>query len=81
MEEKGLDEKLVELGAHPNIKCSQKKELLEEHAATWQHNGLSSFRESEQFKVIRTECLTPHAIKISVELSYNSHWTDQKCIE
>eukprot|EP01039_Chlorochromonas_danica_P006211 gene6211-6849_t len=81
MEQKGLEEKLAELRAQPEIKCMHKKELLTEHEATWRSNGLTSFAREEHYKVIKAESLTPYALKVTVDLSLNGHWTDQKCVE
>lgn len=82
MEQKSLEEKLLELRDLPAIKCMHKKELLKEHADTWRRNGLSSFaEESAQYSVVRAECLSAYAVKVTVELAVNGHWTDQQCVE
>lgn len=76
-----MNDKLEQLRAQPQIKCMHKKELLTEHEQTWQTNGLSTFAQREEYKIVRVECLTTFAIKITVELALNDHWTDQQCTE
>jgi hypothetical protein len=77
LEEMTLQTKLSFLKDHRDWKCMNKNEVLDEHADTWQHNGLSNLRYEE----IARRPLDPsaRAIKVKVDVGENCHWTDLVC--
>ena len=47
-------------------------EVLEEHEATWATNGLRNAR----YRTVSTQQLNDYAVRITVDLLLNGHWTD-----
>jgi hypothetical protein len=77
MEDMDLTKKLDFLRTHKVLKCMNKHEVLEEHARTWQQNGLRDLRYLETAR----ESLDADGLasKITVDVLLNKHWTDARC--
>lgn len=83
MEKMSLAEKIAVLKSHNKWKCQKKWELLQEHEATWQRNGLNSLR----YQIVQSQTLRRHshptlmmecvvAVKVQVDLGLNNEHTD-----
>jgi hypothetical protein len=73
MEQMSIDTKINFLKAHSEWKCNVKREVLNEHATTWQQNGLNTLKyEIESEIVSEDECVTT----LMVDVQLNGHWTD-----
>ena len=75
MEEMDLTNKLNFLRKHRKWKCMNKTEVLEEHSSTWEYNGLKCL----QYQEVSREVLGEYAVKITVDIMLNEHWTDLVC--
>ena len=76
-----LKEKVDFLKERELLKCMNRKELLDEHQETWQKNGITSFRQKCEFHLIEKIQLNDYAVKYTVELELNDHWSDSRCGE
>lgn len=70
-----LGKKLEVLREHEEWKCMNKDEVLREHRASWKTNGLADLKYRELARVDLGEA----AVKITVDLGLNDHWTDRVC--
>lgn len=77
MEDMDLGKKLDFLRTNKVLKCMNKHEVLEEHATTWQKNGLADLEYQETGR----ERLDAggFASRITVDVRLNNHWTDKRC--
>ena len=82
MEEMDLQSKLAFLKTHKLWKCMNKNEVLDEHAATWEVNGLSKLTYSiltdTKIPGTRSESRS-EARKVVVDVMENDHWSDLVC--
>jgi hypothetical protein len=75
MEQMSLKEKLDFLRQHRDWKCQKKWEVLDEHEATWNTNGLSDLH----YQLLAVRRLNEHCTLVTVDIQLNSHWTDNEC--
>lgn len=76
MENMNLDKKLAFLRTNKLLKCMNKHEVLNEHEATWQRNGLRDLQYEEiSRKYLDTD---GHCSRITVDVQLNKHWTDDR---
>ena len=71
-----LSGKLAYLKSNAILKCMNKREVLDEHAATWRTNGLRDL----QYAVLARGSIggNERASKVTVDVQLNNHWTDQR---
>ena len=81
--ESKLREKFDLLDARPQWCNSVKRALLDEHAATWRTNGLSSLGDpaasqgSQGVVLLARRSLAPHATLLHYDIGLsNGHWAD-----
>jgi hypothetical protein len=72
MEEMTLDNKLKFLRDHSKWKCMNKREVLEEHDATWKSNGLSNL----QYQPLSQTWKNENCLLVTVDVKENNHWSD-----
>lgn len=83
MENMDLQEKLQFLKQQELLKCMNRKELLNEHSKTWKTNGISSFKERAEFKILDQRYYgNDFCVIYTVELAMNgNHWSDARSSE
>ncbi|DAZ97836.1 TPA: hypothetical protein N0F65_002506 [Lagenidium giganteum] len=73
LENLSLQEKL-DLLWKSKWKCTVKKQLLQEHRATWWNNGLTTLK----YDYVDAVSINPHCTKITIDLGTNDHWSDAR---
>jgi hypothetical protein len=81
MEEMDLVEKITFLRDNEDKKCMNKNEVLQQHEATWKTNGISAFRERDEFTVLDCVYLNDYCVKVTVQLMLNGDEFDAVCGE
>lgn len=75
LEKMTLHDKLGTLWENRVWKCMNKTEVLDEHATTWQANGLNNLKYSELYR----SWLNDNSLVVHVDVELNQHWTDLVC--
>ena len=72
LEDMSLSQKLQLLKSNATWKCSNKWEVLNEHDATWNTNGLHDLK----YSVLSRDRIDDNYHKVLVNVMDNNHWTD-----